>query len=57
MSDTFTASTVRLEQLLGQIMKETDPFVYDQLAEEIWRVLAQREQENNANKNDQPKAA
>ena len=36
-------STARLQRLVRQIMKETDPAVYDQLAEEIRRVLAERE--------------
>jgi hypothetical protein len=43
MPDKLAESTRRLEQLVRQIMKESDPAVYDQLAEEIWRVLAERE--------------
>jgi hypothetical protein len=43
MPSQFEESTARLQRLVRQIMKETDPAVYDQLAEEIWRVLAERE--------------
>lgn len=43
MPDKFAESTARLEQLVREIMKEADPARYDRLAEEIWRVLAQRE--------------
>lgn len=43
MPDKFAESTRRLKQLVDQVMKETDPVLYDQLAEEIWRVLAERE--------------
>jgi hypothetical protein len=35
--------TARLEQLLTQIKKETDPMKYDELGSEIWRVLDERE--------------
>jgi hypothetical protein len=41
--DKFSESTAWLEELVHEIMKETDPVLYDQLAEEIWRVLAERE--------------
>ena len=43
MPDKFAESTRRLEQLVHRVMKETDPVLYDQLAKEIWRVLAERE--------------
>jgi hypothetical protein len=39
----FEESTARLQRLVRQVMKESDPLVYDLLAEEIWRVLAERE--------------
>jgi hypothetical protein len=61
MPDKFAESTRRLEQLVHQILKETDPVLYDELAEEIWRVLAERERLANeqvrGNKSDPPKAA
>ena len=43
MSDDLADSTARLEQLLVQIMKETNQVKYDQLGSEIWRVLEERE--------------
>jgi hypothetical protein len=43
MPDAFAESTARLEQLVREIIKETEPVRYDKLAEEIWRVLAERE--------------
>lgn len=43
MPNKFAESTERLAQLVRQIMKETDPAMYDQLAEDIWCVLAERE--------------
>ena len=43
MSDRLAESTARLERLLQQIKKETDPAKYDELAAEIWRVLDERE--------------
>jgi hypothetical protein len=43
MPDAFSESTARLEQLVREIIKETEPVRYDKLAEEIWRVLAERE--------------
>ena len=39
----LTETTLRLQQLVGQIMKETDPIRYDELGAEIWRVLDERE--------------
>lgn len=39
MSEPLADSSSRLELLLEQIMKETDPVKYDQLGAEIWRVL------------------
>jgi len=43
MSDRLAELTQRLEQLLRQIMKETDPAKYDELGAEIWRVLQEKE--------------
>jgi hypothetical protein len=43
MSDRLAELSTRLEQLLRQIMKETDPANYDELGAEIWRVLSERE--------------
>ena len=43
MSDDLAASTIRLEQLVQQIMKERDSLRFDELANEIWRVLDERE--------------
>ena len=42
MPDAFADSTARLERLLEQIMRETDPIKYDDLGAEIWRVLHER---------------
>lgn len=41
MSDAFADFTARLEQLLAAIMKEKRPEKCDELAAEIWRVLAE----------------
>lgn len=43
MQDPLAESTARLAQLLREIMKETDPERYEQLAAEIWRTLRERE--------------
>ena len=43
MLDKYAKSTARLEQLVRQIMRETDPARFDELGEEIWCVLAERE--------------
>lgn len=43
MSEPLADSSARLELLLEQIMKETDPVKYDQLGAEIWRVLRERD--------------
>ena len=43
MPDAFAESTARLESLLRQAMKETDPVKCDELAAEIWRVLHERD--------------
>lgn len=43
MPDPFEDLNKRLAQLLAAIMKETDPAKYDQLGDEIWRVLGERE--------------
>jgi hypothetical protein len=61
MPDAFAQSTARLEQLVREIIKETEPVRYDSLAEEIWRVLAERERlaqhGDAASKTDKAKAA
>ncbi len=41
--DRLAKSTMLLEQLLREIMNETDPEKYDELGAEIWRVLHERE--------------
>ena len=43
MPDAFAESTARLESLLRQAMKETDPSKSNDLAAEIWRVLEERD--------------
>ena len=43
MPDAYANSTALLEQLLRQVMKETDPVKYDRLAAEIRQVLEERE--------------
>lgn len=43
MRDNFTQLTERLGQLVAEIMKETDLVKCDQLGDEIWRVLEERE--------------
>jgi hypothetical protein len=43
MSDNLADSTARLERLVAQIMKETDPVKYDEIGSEIWRALSERE--------------
>jgi hypothetical protein len=43
MPDNLAELTARLEQLVSEIMKETDPVRYDELAGEIWQVLGERE--------------
>jgi len=43
MSDNLADSTARLERLVAQIMKETDPVKYDEIGCEIWRALSERE--------------
>jgi hypothetical protein len=41
--DNLEQLNVRLEQLVSEIMKETDPVRYDELGDEIWAVLRERE--------------
>lgn len=48
MRDALADSTVRLERLLEQIMKEKDPEKSDELAAEIWRVLQDRDRLKSA---------
>jgi hypothetical protein len=43
MSDNLADSTARLERLVAQIMKETDPVKYDGIGSEIWQALSERE--------------
>jgi len=43
MCENRSDSTARLERLVRQIMKEEDPLKFDELGEEIWRVLDERE--------------
>ncbi len=43
MSDRLADLNARLEQLLKQTVKETDPAKYDELSAEIRRVLDERE--------------
>jgi hypothetical protein len=48
MPDAFAESTARLESLLRQAMKETDPSKCNDLAAEIWRVLEERDRLKSA---------
>jgi hypothetical protein len=41
--DNLTQLTARLGHLVSEIMRETDPVRYDELGDEIWRVLGERE--------------
>jgi hypothetical protein len=43
MSDRLADLSARLGQLLQQIMKENDPVKADELSDEIWRALSERE--------------
>jgi hypothetical protein len=43
MPDKFAESTAWLERLIREVMKEQNPKRYDELCEEIWLVLAERE--------------
>jgi hypothetical protein len=43
MPDRLAHTTARLQGLLETVMKETDHAKYDELAEEIWRVLEEHE--------------
>jgi hypothetical protein len=44
MPENLSESTARLERLVKQIVKEDDYRKFDELGEEIWRVLDEREQ-------------
>jgi hypothetical protein len=44
MLDPFADTTARLERLVEQAMKETDPDKTDELCAEIWRVLRERDE-------------
>lgn len=60
MTDKFAESTARLERLITEVMKEEDPTRYDNLCEEIWLVLAERElltSQRRAGRNQTPNAA
>jgi hypothetical protein len=60
MRDIFAETTARLERLIAEVMKETDPNLYDSLCEEIWLVLAEREvlkSQRRTLQNDKAKAA
>jgi hypothetical protein len=48
MSDPLADSTARLERLVEQVMKETDPDKCDELCAEIWRVLRERDEVRKA---------
>jgi len=48
MPDAFANSTALLEQLVRQVMKETNPVEYDRLAAEIRQLLEERERLQNA---------
>jgi hypothetical protein len=39
------SSTEHLENLVKKIMREKDPVKFDELGSEIWRVLQERERE------------
>ena len=39
MAENLADLTARLEQLVAQIINETDPVKYDLFGSEIWRVL------------------
>ena len=43
MYENCSESATRLERLVRQIMKEEDSLKFDELGEEIWRVLGERE--------------
>lgn len=43
MPDNLTQLTARLERLVSEIMKESDPVRYDELGDEIWQVLGEGE--------------
>jgi hypothetical protein len=43
MSEDLAESAARLERLVAQMLKETDPAKYDELGSEIWRILGERE--------------
>jgi len=48
MLDPFADTTARLERLVEQAMKETDPDKSDELCSEIWRVLRERDEVRKA---------
>jgi hypothetical protein len=43
MLNPLAGTTARLQRLLEVVMKETDQAKYEELSEEIWRVLEERE--------------
>ncbi|MGB8060554.1 MAG: hypothetical protein WCF26_01500 [Candidatus Sulfotelmatobacter sp.] len=48
MFDALADTTARLERLVEQAMKETDPEKTDELCAEIWRVLGERDEVRKA---------
>jgi len=46
--DPLADTTARLERLVEQAMKETDPDKSDELCAEIWRVLRERDEVRKA---------
>ena len=43
MPYSLAESTAHLQRLVAEIMKESDPLRFDNLADEIWKELAERE--------------
>ena len=43
MSDPFSDTTLLLEQLVAEVIKETDSVKCDDLCAKIWQVLTERE--------------
>jgi hypothetical protein len=49
MSGPFSDTTVRLERLVAEVIKETDSVKCDDLCAEIWQVLTERERLRQTN--------
>jgi hypothetical protein len=45
MPHSLAESTAHLQRLVAEIMKESDPLRFDNLADEIWKELAERERD------------